>query len=194
MPIVPLIAEHDTWISLDPIIGCPASCEYCYLHAFELTTHRPEIRIAPEALIARLRARFGERGPRWAGNTDLPMPMCIGNYTDQLMTRAGVEFLSAYLPLHAENFPNHPLCVVTKARLRPKDIEVLDRVGHRVLVFLSQSFIQSVAAVSGLERGPISKPSDTVENAGLLAQSRNLIPLHFWRPLSPTALPDLETA
>lgn len=194
MRIVPLIAEHDTWISLDPVIGCPAKCEYCYLHGLGLTAHKAETRVSPERLIIELRARFGEEGPRWAGNRRLPMAMCIGNYTDQFMTRAGLEFLLAYLPLHAKNFPKHPLCIVTKSRLRAQDVQQLDRVGHRVLVFLSQSFIRSTCLHSGLEKGPTSRPSDTIDNALLLAQSRNLTPLHFWRPLSPVTLPDLETA
>ena len=194
MTAVPLIAEHDTWISLDPIIGCPASCSYCYLQPLGLTSRKPQARVTPKELLDKLVQRFGKDGPRWGGPAKLPLPMCIGNYTDQMMHSDNIEFLTRYLELHATQFPEHPLCVVTKARLKRSSLVELDRVRHPVLVFLSQSFIMDDTEFRKLEIGPTSRSVETAENARLLSETENLIPLHFWRPLSNRIVPDLETA
>ncbi len=190
---LPLIAEHDTWISVDPLLGCPASCAYCYLQPLGLTSRPPVVRATAEELIAGLLNRFGKQGPRWGGREALALPICMGNYTDQFMTSRGIEYLKTYLRLHARTFPDHPLCVVTKARLKGEDLAELDAVGHCVLVFLSQSFARDTG-LDRLERGPISKPKVTLENIRLLARTSNLVPLHFWRPITSRALPDTDTA
>ncbi len=194
MKNVPLITEHDTWVSLDPIIGCPASCAYCYLQPLDLVSRRPQVRMTPKELINKCIERFGVDGPRWGGPSKLPLPICIGNYTDMMMTPESIEYLIYYLALHADRFPEHPLCVVTKAKLKKNTLLKLDRVGHPVLVFLSQSFIKAKKELLKLEAGPTTRPSDTVNNARLLSGTNNLLPLHFWRPLSVHTVPNLDNA
>lgn len=194
MQDIPVISEHDSWISLDPILGCPASCEYCYLHAYGLTSRKPQQRVTPNELLDLVVHKFGVDGPRWGGRSSTPLPMCIGNYTDLFMTDTGRRYLLDYTSLHARTFPNHPVCIVSKARLKEDDVRELDKAGHPVLFFLSQSFIKSEAELRTLERGPTSLPSDTLVNARILSATKNIIPLHFWRPLTQRTLPNLETA
>ena len=109
----------------------------------------------------------------------VPLPFCIGNYTDQLMTLTGIKSLCEYLPLDRLNFTDHPLGVVTKAKLRRDDIKELDREGQRLLIFLSQSFASEAGFGRPIERGPTSRPADTVKNASLIADTNNWVPLHF---------------
>ena len=45
---VPLIAQHVSWLSMDPLLGCPAQCSYCYLHPLGLTKSKPHEYIPPE--------------------------------------------------------------------------------------------------------------------------------------------------
>ena len=130
---VPLIAEHDTWISLDPLVGCPADCTYCYLGPLKLRGKRPTVRVRPQELIIELKRYLDYRQGTWGLPGLRPVPICIGNYTDMFMTRDGVQYLQEYLPLHAEAFPDHPLCMITKARLNECDVAPLDQVGHPIL-------------------------------------------------------------
>ena len=180
---IPIICEHDSWLSLDPLFGCPSRCDYCYLNNLQATNFtEPVERVSPKQLAEDLLAWIAQRGvPTWGGSVSppLPLPFCIGNYTDQLMTLTGIKSLCEYLPLHRLNFTDHPLCVVTKAKLRRDDIKELDREGQRLLIFLSQSFASEAGFGRPIERGPTSRPADTVKNASLIADTNNLVPLHF---------------
>jgi hypothetical protein len=90
------------------------------------------------------------------------------------------------------SLPQHPLCVVTKARLRERDLRELDAVGQKVLLFLSQSFAPQGAGA--IEQGPVAAPEDTVANMRLAAMCANVYPIHFWRPVSRRTVPDRATA
>jgi len=193
MEAPPLIAEHDTWISLDPLVGCPASCAYCYLNLTNDTGASPTVRTTPEGLIdavaeflaRRLHGGFAEGSPK--------TPLCIGNYTDMFMTQTGRNFLRDYVRRHKARLPEYPLCVVTKAELKPEDIADLDELGQKLLVFVSQSFLKDFD-LGKLEQGPVCSPAATATNLRILARSRNLIPIHFWRPLTVANVPDLKSA
>lgn len=188
---VPIIAEHDTWISCDPVIGCPAHCAYCYLIPLGLTRKRPFVRISAEACLEAL-VNYTEKRPV---NTHdrAPTPIAVGNYTDMFMTKEARAWLIEYVPLHASALPAYPLCLITKSVLQDEDLAALDECEHPILCFLSQSFL-SGSALSSLERGPISSASATVENIRKIAKTRHLLPIHFWRPLTEVAVPDLDSA
>lgn len=190
---IPLVAEHDTWISVDPWLGCPADCAYCYLGPLGLRARRPILRLTPPELVTTVQRYLHRRQEDWQLAARPSIPMCIGNYTDMFMTPEGVQYLREYLPLHAEAFTGHPLCVVTKARLQQADVVALDHVGYPVFIFFSQSFAREVKGQK-LERGPTCHPQETADNMQLVAASRNLTAIHFWRPITPRTVPSLEAA
>ena len=196
MVVIPLIAEHDTWISVDPIIGCPSGCRYCYLGPLGLRPSHAAVRATPAQTIVHLEKYFQGR----MGDGDGPSPyradtpICLGNYTDMFMTREGLDFLREYVPLHRKSFGQHPLCVVTKARLSGPILRALDDVGQTILVFLSQSFLEVAGLRTVIEPGPTSGPADTVGNLHLLADLSNITGLHFWRPIARRVVPDVEAA
>src|SRR5687768_6686868 len=90
---VPLVAEHDSWITVDPILGCPADCAYCYLGPLGLRAARPEMRATPEMVVAAVEDHlYGRR----AGVIDPAYdktPLCVGNYTDMVLTRPNRDAL-----------------------------------------------------------------------------------------------------
>jgi hypothetical protein len=128
----------------------------------------------------------------WAGGA-WSIPVCIGNYTDMFMSEEGRHYLPEYLRLHAEHFPDHPLVVVTKARIESRLLEQLDDMGHLVLVLLSQSFVKA-SNLSGVERGPTASPIDTAQNAELISRTQNLRAIHFWRPITSRVIPTVDVA
>ena len=36
-----VLEVHPTWIALNPVIGCPKSCSYCFLNEHKLTRIKP---------------------------------------------------------------------------------------------------------------------------------------------------------
>src|SRR5262245_48858350 len=36
------LAYHDSWLSVDPIIGCRLNCQYCYMQPTHWTAVKPE--------------------------------------------------------------------------------------------------------------------------------------------------------
>jgi DNA repair photolyase len=190
---VPYVSEHDTWISIDPIVGCPAKCTYCYLGPLGLRARRPEIRITPALLASKLRNYLAERGSKDSYMRLAHTPVCFGNYTDTFMSRENIEYFLKYAKIHAANFPDHPLCVVTKARLEATDLRRLDSLQHMIIVFLSQSFLDR-PGIGIIERGPTSKPTDTVENIRMISALCNIRAVHFLRPATRRAVPSLTRA
>ena len=186
---IPLISHHDSWISIDPILGCPAACSYCYLQPLGLTGSKPEIRISPIDMCMKLRELFNmeETSGVW-GTYQWEIPICIGNYTDMCMSDLGRNYLVEYLKLHSPILKPHPLVIVTKGKLSKGFIQKLDSFGHPVLFFLSQSFAS--LKIPDIEKGGISSPTHTLQNIELIGATKNIKALHFWRPLTTETIPD----
>jgi len=166
------VAEHDTWISVDPVLGCPAACDYCYLGRRGLRTSRPLARISAAEMIVDLAEYLGER-------TDAT-PVAIGNYTDMAMTPANREYLVEFSERFAVAFPDRPLVVITKS---PRIRDVADSLAatrHPILVFVSYSFSQHSG--TPLESGPVADLDGALSSIAELARHRNLHPVHYWRP------------
>jgi len=190
---VPLVSEHDTWISVDPIIGCLANCTYCYLGPLGLRGLRPSARKSPAQLEAEVGKYLGERGAGESHERLKGTPICFGNYTDAFMSAGNIDYFKQYAKLHAESFSSHPLCVVTKARLRVDDLSFLDQLQHPMIIFLSQSFLKR-PGMRNPERGPTSWPEDMLRNIRLIAETRNIKAIHFLRPATRRGIPSLSRA
>jgi hypothetical protein len=110
-------------------------------------------------------------------------PLCVGNYTDMVLTRPNREALVRIVGLLAERIPRRPLVVVTKGRLDADLLGALDRPGLPIYWFLSQS----MGRLSGLplERGPIADLETTLDNARLVSRTARQKVVHFWRPFVP---------
>lgn len=86
-----LVALHESWFAIDPIVGCPNHCVYCFLTPFHLNQKAPFIyRSAEDAYM-----RLAEYQPfLWQGSLmgiepfrsdpRLPVPVACGNYTEML--------------------------------------------------------------------------------------------------------------
>ncbi len=172
-----LVSEHDTWISVEPLIGCPAKCGYCYLNQIGITAQRPIIRATVnntlDALTSYLKTSTG--GTR----SDLT-PVSIGNYTDMCMTETGRVYLEEFLREYACRRINRVVCLVTKAKLAPTFLRTIAACEVPIVFFLSQSF--GFESGTRLELGAVSSPEQTLQNAQLVSEQPNLSVVHFWRP------------
>lgn len=190
---VPLVSEHDTWISVDPIIGCPANCRYCYLGPLSLRGKQPVIRLSAADLVAEVEDYLNERARTDPYNLLVRTPICFGNYTDTFMSETSLAYFHEYARLHAAKFSSHPLCVVTKASVTYEDLRRLDQLGHTIIVFMSQSFLGQLGTPH-IERGPTCKPAETLGNIRRFADMRNVKPVHFLRPVTGRSVPSLSRA
>jgi hypothetical protein len=188
-----LVSEHDTWISVDPIVGCPANCTYCYLGPLNLRARRPEPQVSPAELVSKVQRYLANRELGDSYERLTRTPICFGNYTDTFMTRQNIDYFHEYAKLHAARFPSHPLCVVTKARLRYSDLRLLDTLQYPIIFFLSQSFLDR-SGISPVERGPTSGVKDTLENIGMISGLRSIKAVHFLRPATKRGVPSQDAA
>ncbi len=182
----PLVSRHDTWVSVDPIIGCPADCTYCYLRPLSLTRLAPKIRSNVAEVTGAIAAHLESAGRSW-GRPASPVPICIGNYTDVFMSADVVAFLAELGPEIGRCFPNHPIVFVTKSPLACQAIEVLRRSSSPTILFLSQSFVCE-SSVPEIENGKTASVAITLA-AARKAREAGIIPVHFWRPFSPVLNP-----
>jgi hypothetical protein len=164
-------ALHESWFAVDPIVGCPNSCAYCFLRPFKVNG-RPApymFRTAKEAYV-RLRAYewFNKQTElvkgALKGDERLPVPIACGNYTEMLddchpyPTAAGFtsnrrqleliieEHARMGLSLRDSGVTPPPLCIVSKQAF-PADLEgfvrgMLRKYPHlRLALFVSLSFL-----------------------------------------------------
>ncbi len=169
-----LIAQHDSWISVDPIVGCPAACSYCYLAASEFRPQTPSQRVAPEVALDALVA--------WDERMDSTSnAVCIGNYTDTLMTRANRDYLYKFMRSFADMYPDRTLCLVTKTRIDSGIARDLSSASNgRTVVVFSQSFARELT--NNIERGPTSDFAATLKGIEAVSAAPGLRAIHFWRP------------
>lgn len=179
---VPLVAQHETWVSLDPIQGCPAACDYCFLGPQHLTHHAPRQLCEPAALYDALLDM-----PRLAAPAlSTPHPfhaLCIGNYTDMCLTPANRAYLLGVLREHRRRLPDQPLCVITKAVLSERFLAEVAASGVAVVFFISLSYMPHQH-----ERGTPS-PEQRLVNFARIARYPQLAAVHFWRPLTRLSAP-----
>lgn len=189
---IPIISEHDTWISVDPVIGCPASCAYCYLGPIGLTGRQPRVRLSAAQAVELLRDYLRATRDDLQGASDAT-PICLGNYTDMLMTEGNRRYLLEFARQAADAELNRPLVVVSKGNM-PRDLaESLDSLGMTVLIFHTQSFHRTTLSAR-TERGPVLAPEQTFELGAVYAGLTNVTPVHFWRPITRETVPSADWA
>lgn len=189
---IPLISEHDSWISLDPVVGCPASCAYCFVAKHNLIGTKPRVRATPAQAVDALTDYLARDATLRDVGCGGPRLACMGNFTDMFMG-ANRDYALEYARLHHAHFPEVPLVFITKAMLESDTIAALDEIGHVILFFISQSFFRWYRRNSGVERG-IASPEASARNWRLLAGTAHLKPLHYWRPLTWQNVPDSNAA
>ncbi|MQM28202.1 radical SAM family protein [Glycomyces albidus] len=184
-----MVAEHDTWISLDPVIGCPADCAYCYLGPLRLKARRPMQRVDTASAGGLLRAYlYGRRSELIDPDTDTT-PICLGNYTDMLMTRDNRRALLGILAEITSILSPRLLVLITKSALDKETVNAIDGFGWPVLWFFSQSF--AFLKQGRLELGRVADFDTTIGNAELVTTTTNQRAAHFWRPFVRELIPPL---
>lgn len=184
---ISLIAQHVSWLSIDPLLGCPAQCAYCYLHPLGLTKSRPEPRVSPTEVYSQLLEHTHFRKDIFGRSMSL-FPICIGNYTDMCLTPLNRSYLLKLLELHKKHAPDTPICIVTKGKLTHEFLGKIDHLKLRVIFVISLSFMPELYEVG-------TQPSAVrLENFSRIAEYEYIHALHYWRPITAISTPDSATA
>ncbi len=175
-----IVDQHATWIAVNPIQGCPKSCEYCFLNERGQTAVKPEHLSAPSTTLKLLlNSAFYEPS----------RPVALYTWTDVMALPASRKHLLALLDEFVRSGIPNPIVLITKCHVPDEVIEAISaarRRGTTVIVYLSYSGLDR-----SIERGVHHET--LVENFSRLATAD--IPIvHYWRPAFPESavVPTME--
>lgn len=162
-----LISYHDTWISIDPVRGCPYQCAYCVLQYGGTTGIPPQTVATPAKCVEELLSY-----PLFVfGYT----PLAVGNETDMLHS-GNVDCLVALLEEMRCAHITNPVVLITKAPLTDAVLNRIRAVGLKeVVFFLSYSGL-------GKDYEPNFSDEQLRENFTLV-KKHGFPVVHWWRPL-----------
>jgi DNA repair photolyase len=163
------IYYHDTWISIDPIKGCPYGCVYCVLQHADRQKTRPEEFITVEACVqALLDYRFYKPEQSY---------LAVGNETDMFHPVNQAYLLELLRTFSASGLRN-PIALITKSPLNRPILDQLAAIPDlKLILVLSYSGL-------GLQYEPNFRESDFRRNFEL-AHAYGFPILHYWRPILP---------
>jgi len=162
-----LVRQHDSWLSVDPVLGCPRHCQYCILRIDDLTRKRPR-------MVASTRDAVGAiaRHPYFVPSKTV---VSYGNNTDafiQVNTSHTLKFLREF---RSQGYDN-PVAIATKAGIDARLARLIRRVGgRRTIIFLSYSGLDP-AMEQGVSHDRLQRSFPALRDAEVTI-------CHFWRPL-----------
>lgn len=164
-----LISYHDTWMSIDPIHGCPYQCAYCVLRYGDKTGVRPQVIASPEETLKQLTQHPFFR----PGIT----PLAIGNETD-ILHPLNKDYLIDLLGIFQAGGITNPISLITKTPLQNETLENIRKLDRlRIVFYLSYSGL-------GNHHEPGFRDENFRENFIRVKQWGFPI-VHYWRPLLP---------
>lgn len=171
-----LIAYHDSWISLDPIIGCRYECKYCVLRLPGWTQKIPEKLFSPKEAVNKLLNHL-----YFIRNKTV---ICLGSRTDSFL-KDNIDFTFSVLLEFEKNSLSNPICIATKSQIPMTFIKKIKTLKYLKLIIL--------LSYSGLPKHlePGIDFSAIRNNFEVLAKE-NIPIIHFWRPLIPSNTSDLQ--
>ncbi|MFF4371462.1 hypothetical protein [Streptomyces sp. NPDC001594] len=167
----PVINQHDTWLAVNPVQGCPKRCRYCYLEDLGLTAVKPTVLATPEQTVEQLLAhRYYHPA----------LVLALYTCTDALATPVTRAHLTALLDLLGASTVRNPVCIITKCAIPDDVVEPIARnraAGLPILVYLSYSGLGP-----DIERG--INHTALRDNFPRL-HAADIPVIHYWRPALP---------
>ncbi|MFC7928754.1 radical SAM family protein [Streptomyces cinereoruber] len=176
----PVIDQHETWLAVNPVQGCPKDCQYCYLKNRGQTLVKPVELATPRRTVDLLRT-----SSYYHPEAVLALYTC----TDALSTpRTRAHLVGLLDELTAQEVRN-PICLITKCAVTQDVIDATLRAkagGTPVIVYLSYSGLGA-----DVERGI---DHEALRATFPLLHSHGIPVIHYWRPLTPAnSAPDTIT-
>ncbi|MPZ00452.1 MAG: hypothetical protein GEU97_21215 [Actinophytocola sp.] len=163
-------------MAVNPVQGCPKSCEYCFLNERGQTAVKPERLVSPAVTVRMLlESAFYEPS----------RPVALYTWTDVMAVPSSRQHLAELLDELVRRRVSNPIVVITKCHVPDDTITAIASArarGSRVVVYLSYSGLDR-----DIERG--IRHDALRDNFPRLSAAG--VPLvHYWRP----AFPESATA
>ena len=163
------LTYHDSWLSIDPIVGCPSSCSYCYMRQTGWTGVRPERILEVDELLALLLSADTRHFVQHK------TVLSFGNHTDTFAADNADYFLRFIEELERRRLRN--VVVVVTKRLIPDSVLI----AARRLRYAKLRFCVSYSGLSSaFERGG---PEGAALDSLARLRGIGLAGIHFWRPI-----------
>jgi DNA repair photolyase len=160
-----LVHVHDSWLAVDPVLGCPNGCSYCVLRPRGLTPRDPTwMYTEPRAVVDVLKR----------SSVDADVPLSIGNMTDLFLPSNVARACKTIVEI-AKAFPQRTLCIPTKQEVSLRDLDVLDPYKGQILFLISYSGLDG-SLEPRIRRENIEATLRNLHERGFRA-------LHYWRPV-----------
>lgn len=169
MSIEQFIRQDDTWIAVDPVVGCAKDCQYCFLQIYGATPKKGEVIMKPDEAIDNL-LNYETYSPE--------SPVMLGSETDVFMNISNIEYYSNFLKRYDNRAVGNTVAFVTKCHIPNEFIDLVSNLENtRVIFYLSYS---------GLSK-PIEPTTNIIklrDNFPRLSEA-GLDVIHYWRPFLP---------
>lgn len=169
MSIEKIIRQDDTWIAVDPVVGCAKNCQYCFLQIYGATPKKGDIIASPDETINSLLSYKTYRPES---------PVMLASETDAFMNTSNIDYYSKFLQRYDERGVGNTLAFVTKCHVPDQFIDLTNSLKNtRVIFYLSYS---------GLDKPiePTTNVHELKKNFPRLSEA-GLDVIHYWRPFLP---------
>jgi DNA repair photolyase len=176
-----------SFVTLDPIQGCPYDCVYCLWRPYGLTNVRPSQPLcSAKELYSRLGAYLSEHR---FGELKATIPIAIGNVTDMCATADNRRYLLEVLESHSRFFPKRPFVIQTKAVLTDAFMSDLDSFAVPIVLMISAVFFPSWRRFESGTPSPLKR----LANFERASKTQHVMGVHFWRPVTAIDLDSVES-
>lgn len=169
MSVEKLFRQDESWMAIDPVVGCINNCAYCFLKLYDRTPKKGKVLVSPEETLKLLSLKE---------DFDEDTILMLGSETDFFMNSSNIAYLSEFLKKYQENGFSNLLtlstkCLVSKEFL--KEIEYFPK--DKLFFYLSYSGL-------GKEVEPRTKTED-LRQSFINIKEAGFPLVHYWRPFIP---------
>ncbi|HBP51334.1 MAG: hypothetical protein US68_C0007G0037 [Candidatus Shapirobacteria bacterium GW2011_GWE1_38_10] len=168
MSIKEVVRQDDTWMALDPVVGCLKNCQYCFMQTYGMTPKNSEIIAEPKEAIAQLLS---------SATYHPDSVVMLASETDAFMNKKNTEYFKRLINEWTNSKIPNPIAMVTKCHIPDDFIKFAQESEAKIIFYLSYS---------GLTK-PI-EPTTRIEdlkNNFIRLKNANLPVIHYWRPFLP---------
>lgn len=163
------VRQDNTWLVVDPIVGCAHDCQYCFLQIYGKTRQKGKVIMSPQEAVDRL-------VDYWAFREN--SMIMIGSETDMFMSTRNISFLSQFVRIYSDSGIRNPLSLSTKRYIPDDFIKLVQGLeGITVIFYVSYSGLPG-------DIEPYIDEEEIRSNFVRLA-SADQKTIHLWRPMVP---------
>lgn len=171
MSVKEIYRQDETWLAVDPVVGCIKDCKYCFLQTYNQTPKKGTILAQPQETIAQLHN---------LETFDAETFLMLGSETDYFMSKKNIDYLLRFLTEYKQSGLKNTICLSTKSEI-PADF--LKELKNRN--FTREDLIFYVS-YSGLNKE--IEPKTNVEDlrqSFINVKEYDFPAIHYWRPFLP---------